>query len=77
MHTSLSLTPDGMTDMLTKFEQLEKIIYQYDSLIDEWLNGNDVSLYETDNNKSAYEFSDELRNTALALISNLKEEYID
>ena len=66
-----------MIDMLTKFEQLEKIIYQYDSLIDEWLNGNISSLYETADNKSAYEFSDELRNTALALISNLKEGYTD
>ena len=63
--------------MLTKFEQLEKIIYQYDSLIEEWLEGNIASLYVTDDNKSAYEFSDELRNTALKLISNLKEECTD
>ena len=63
--------------MLTKFEQLEKIIYQYDSLIGEWLDGNIASLYKTDDNKSAYEFSDELRNTVLELISNLKERYTD
>ena len=63
--------------MLTKFEQLEKIIYQYDALIEEWLNGNIASLYITDDNKSVYEFSDELRNTALKLISNLKEERTD
>ena len=68
-----SHTPAGTIDMLTKFEQLEKIIYQYDSLIEEWLNGNIASLYITDNNKSVHEFSDELRNTALELIFNLKE----
>lgn len=58
---------------MSKLYDLIDIIYDYDALVEHWLDGDIASLYETSDGKSAYDFVDELRNTAFEIIDSLRE----
>lgn len=58
---------------MSKLDNLMDIIYDYDALVEHWLDGDIASLYETGDGKSAYDFADELRENAFEIIESLKE----
>lgn len=59
---------------MSKLDELQDIIWDYEILIEHWLSGNKASTYRTGDEKSANEFFDELRNRACELIEQLKAE---
>lgn len=60
---------------MSKLEDLINIIYNYDILVSHWLDGDRAYFFETGDGKNAYDFADELRNTAFEIIEELKEKY--
>lgn len=59
---------------MSKLDELQDIIWDYEILIEHWLGGNKASTCRTGDEKSANEFFDELRNRACELIEQLKAE---
>lgn len=57
---------------MSKLDDLVDIIYDYDSLVEHWLDGDIASLYETGDGKNAYDFADELRNKAFEIIESMR-----
>ena len=54
-------------------DKLKDIIYTYDDLIDRWCSSIPVSLYESEEGESVYVVADNLRNTAISIIEQMKE----
>lgn len=58
---------------MSKLEELMNIIYDYDDFLAHWIAGECADLYETDEGKSAYEVTKELKEQAFEIIEKLRD----